>query len=197
MDDIVLTVNSQETIDKVLHSLGRTFAIKDIDIKPVSSPMAPNTHLARGDSAIFNNPVKYRQVVGALRYVTLSRPDISLRSTKCVSSCNSLLITLAKRILRYLPRTTDFCLRFQLDSGTCIHAYTYSTYNSLIGFSDADWAGCPDDRRSTRGYDIYLGSNLVSWFARKQKTVSRSLTELEYKALADTVATYVGARFIV
>ena len=56
----------------------------------------------------------------------------------------------------------------------------------VSAFSDADWAGCLDDRRSTGGFVVFLGSNLVSWTARKQATVSRSSTEAEYKALANT-----------
>ncbi|XP_071692029.1 uncharacterized mitochondrial protein AtMg00810-like [Rutidosis leptorrhynchoides] len=117
--------------------------------------MTTNTKLALSDSATIDNPVQYRQIVGALQYVTLSRPDITFAVNKVL-----------------------------------LHAYTDSAYNLLTSFSDADtdWAGCPDDRRSTRGYAIYLGSNLVSWSAQKQKTISRSLTESEYKALADTVA---------
>jgi hypothetical protein len=59
----------------------------------------------------------------------------------------------------------------------------------VSGFSDADWAGCIDDDRSTGGFIIFLGSNLVSWSARKQPTVLRSSTEAEYKAIANvTVA---------
>ena len=58
----------------------------------------------------------------------------------------------------------------------------------MRSFSDADWAGSVDDRRSTTGACIFFGPNLLTWTAKKQSTVSRSSTEVEYRALAHMAA---------
>ncbi|TQD92916.1 hypothetical protein C1H46_021396 [Malus baccata] len=84
--------------------------------------------------------------------------------------------TAVKRILRYLKGTVDVGL-------------TYSRGDwDLHAFSDADWAGDPNDRRSTTGLVVFLGNNPISWSFKKQQTVSRSSTEAEYRALSSTTA---------
>ncbi|KAJ0467966.1 putative RNA-directed DNA polymerase [Helianthus annuus] len=156
--------------------------------KPVPSPMTTSSNLSLSDSPPHDNPVQYRQMVGALQYVTLSRLDLAFAVNKVCQFMQAPTTnhwSAVKRILRYLQGTINHGLLLRHDSGSLLHAYTDA---QLTAFSDADWAGCPDDRRSTGGFAIYLGRNLVSWAARKQKTVSRSSTESEYKALADTVA---------
>ncbi|GAB2300037.1 hypothetical protein Dimus_038598 [Dionaea muscipula] len=81
----------------------------------------------------------------------------------------------AKRILRYLKGTIDLGLLIQAGKPLAVRA-----------FSDADWAGCPDTRRSITGFAIFLGPNLISWGSKKQATVSRSSAEAEYRAIAVT-----------
>ena len=85
--------------------------------------------------------------------------------------------TAVKHLLRYLKHTLWYTLYFSFDNTISLHC-----------FSDSDWEGCPDTRRSTSGYGIYLGNSLISWSAKKQNTVARSSSESEYKALANTTA---------
>lgn len=68
--------------------------------------------------------------------------------------------------------------------------------NQLHAYTDADWAGCPYDRRSTGRYTIYLGTNLISWAVKKQHTVARSSTEAKYRAIGDTAVEVVWLRFL-
>jgi hypothetical protein len=84
--------------------------------------------------------------------------------------------TLVKRILRYIKGTTGHGLRI-----------TASPSLELIGYSDADWVGCPDTRWSTSGYCVYLGDSLISWSSKRQPTISRSSAEAEYRAVVNVV----------
>lgn len=84
--------------------------------------------------------------------------------------------TAAKRILCYLNHTRHHGLFFSVSSSFTLSAFSY-----------VDWAGCPDDRRSTRGFCIYFSSHLLSWGSKKHPTVARSSIEAGYKAIANTV----------
>jgi hypothetical protein len=86
-------------------------------------------------------------------------------------------LTAMKRILRYLRGTPDYGLLLRR-----------SRYTDLAVYTDADWAGCPDTHRSTSGYAVFLGDNLVSWSAKWQTVVSRSSAKAEYRAVANGVA---------
>ena len=211
VDDILLTGNSASHLLKLIADLGRFFSMKDLGrlhyflgleaiftaqglsltqtkyaldllqrtnmshAKPCSSPAASGKKLAMFDGDPLPDPTEYRSVVGALQYLTLTRPDLSFavnQACQYMHCPTTTHWTAVKRILRYIKGTFDHGIFFQPGS-LCLEA-----------FSDADYAGSPDDRRSTGGYCVYLGANLISWSAKKQSTVSRSSTESEYRQLA-------------
>jgi Reverse transcriptase (RNA-dependent DNA polymerase) len=125
-----------------------------INAKPVSSPMAYGTILTQEGSTPCSNPHLYRSIVGSLQYATLTRPEIAFSVNKLsqfMHQPTELHWLAVKRVLRYLCGTLQLGLQISRKSTSQIHAY-----------SDADWAGSTDDRKSTSGFSIFLGSNLVS-----------------------------------
>jgi hypothetical protein len=153
---------------------------KMADAKPICTLMATSTHLSTYDGETFSDPTLYRNTVGALKYLAITRPDIAFTVNRLSQFMHNPLLAhwqSTKRLMRYLKQTVDFGLKIQK-----------SNSNSLQAFSDVDWAGCRDDRRSTGGYCIFLGKNLISWSCKKQATVAWSSTEAEYKALANAAA---------
>ncbi|XP_019189506.1 PREDICTED: uncharacterized protein LOC109183902 [Ipomoea nil] len=149
------------------------------DCKPLATPAAL-TQPVTSSTEDFDNPTQYRRLVGALQYLTITRPDLSYavnRLSQFMHTPTADHWALLKRVLRYVKGTATHGLRLTTSVSADIHAY-----------SDSDWAGCPIDRKSTSGYAVFLGTNLVSWVSHKQRTVARSSTEAEYKGLADVAA---------
>jgi histone deacetylase 1/2 len=218
VDDIIVASSSQEATTRLLSNLKKDFALKDlgelhyflgmevnkvrdgiilsqdryasdllakvnmVNCKPVCTPLSTSEKLSayKGTHLGPSDAKNYRSVVGALQYLTLTRPDISFAVNKVCQFLHAptdIHWMTVKRILRYVRQDTKIGLKFTKCSSMLIS-----------GFSDSDWAGSLDDRRSTGGYAIFLGSNLISWSARKQPTVSRSSTEAEYKAIANATA---------
>jgi hypothetical protein len=116
------------------------------------TPVDTKPKLSSVDGELAPDPTQYRSIAGALQYLTLTRPDIAYAQI-CLHmhASRDTHWGLVKRLLRYLRGTIDHGLVLHGGSSTDIAAY-----------SDADWAGCPDTRRSTSGYCIFLGSSLIS-----------------------------------
>ncbi|XP_071688698.1 uncharacterized mitochondrial protein AtMg00810-like [Rutidosis leptorrhynchoides] len=126
------------------------------------------------------NPTLYRSLAEALQYLTFTRPDIAYAVQQIclfMHDPREQHFSALKRILRYIQGTLDLGLQLFASSTT-----------SLTAYSDADWAGCPTTRRSTSGYCVFLGNNLLSWSSKRQLTPSRSSAEAEYRGNANAVA---------
>jgi hypothetical protein len=217
VDDIIVASSSSDATKALLSDLEKEFALKDlgdlhyflgIEVKKVKdglvltqqryasdilsrsgmskckaadTPLSSTEKLSAHDGHVLgpSDATKYRSLVGALQYLTLTRPDLCFAVNKVCQYLHSPTTThwsAAKRILRYVQGSLNL-----LKVGN-------SKTMEVSAFSDADWAGCVDDRRLTGGFAVFLGKNLISWSARKQPTVSRSSTEAEYKSLANATA---------
>ncbi|XP_031266314.1 secreted RxLR effector protein 161-like [Pistacia vera] len=148
------------------------------DAHACSTPMVVGTKLFLADNNIFEHPSLYKSTIGALQYLTLTRPDLSFPINKLsqfLSAPTDLQWQACKRILRYVKGTLDYGLHFQSAHPLTIECYV-----------DADWGSNLEDRRSTSGCCVYMDPNLIQWSSRKQKVEALSSTEDEYTALAQT-----------
>ncbi|KAJ0511512.1 putative RNA-directed DNA polymerase [Helianthus annuus] len=217
VDDIILTASSDTLLHDIIKTLTTEFKMTDLgdlhhflriviqkqgnglflsqatydadilssanmtNCKPVSTPVEVVSKLSATDGHVFSDGSLYRNLVGALQYLTITRPDDISYAVQQVClfmhAPREPHFQFLKRILRYLKGT--------LPQGLLISP---SPTAQLTAYSDADWGGCPDSRRSTSGYCVYLGANLISWSSKRQSTISRSSAETDYRGVANTVA---------
>lgn len=216
VDDIILTTSSDTLRHSIIGLLAKEFAMKDLgplnyffgiavtrhqqglflcqskyaqDIieracmsscKPSPTPVDTKGKLSATSGKPYSDPTHYRSLAGALQYLTFTRPDISYSVQQiCLRMYDPREehMTALKRILRYIQGTLHYGL----------HLYK-SQVSILVSYTDADWGGCPDTRRSTSGYCVYLGDNLISWSSKRQPTHSRSSAEAEYRGVANVVS---------
>ena len=226
VDDIIVASSTPAAVTSLLQQLRGDFALKDLGdlhyflgievkkthdgitlsqvrytkdllkrvgmsaCKGVTSPMSSSEKLSALEGVALqpDDVTRYRSIVGTLQYLTMTRPDISYAVNKVcqyLHAPTSLHWAAVKRIIRYLRHSMDLGMKIQRSSSLLVSA-----------FSDADWAGCSDDRRSTGGFAVFFGPNLISWSARKQATVSRSSTEAEYKSLANATAEIIWVQSV-
>jgi hypothetical protein len=211
VDDIVITGDDEEEIKCLKENLGRAFEVKDLGplryflgiefarspkgivisqrkyvldllaetgmlgCRPCSTPIDKN-HQINAESGDSVDKETYQRLVGRLIYLCHTRPDISYAVSvvsRYMHDPRTGHMEAVYRILRYLKGTPGRGIWFRKNG-----------HLNLEGYCDADWASSRDDRRSTSGYCVFVGGNLVSWRSKKQVVVARSTAEAEYRAMA-------------
>ncbi|XP_058759141.1 secreted RxLR effector protein 161-like [Vicia villosa] len=156
------------------------------DANPVDTSMECGSKLSKHENGEIVDPTLYKSLVGSLHYLTSTRPDI-LYAVGVVSRYMEAPTTThfkeAKRILRYIKGTTNFDL----------HYFSSNNYE-IVGYSDSDWSGDLDDRKSTTGFVFFTGDTAFTWMLKKQPIVTLSTCETEYNAATSCVCHAIWLR---
>jgi hypothetical protein len=158
-----------------------------VNCKPSPTPIEQN-HRMLADSGDPVDKHQYQRLVGRLIYLSHTRPDIAYAVSivsRYMHDPRSSHWDSALRILRYLKSCPGKGILFSNNGHLKVEGYT-----------DADWAGCLDDRKSTSGYCVFVGGNLVSWRSKKQSVVARSTAEAEFRSMASGLCELMWLRIL-
>ena len=145
--------------------------IGKLGVKPHNSSMVLGVHLTKEGKA-FEDPERYRRLVGKLNYRIVSHPNIAHSVSVVSQYMSSPAIdhwVAVEQILCYLKGAPGRGI-----------VYSNHGHNRLECFTDADWVGSKEDMRFISGYCVFVGGNIVSWKSKKQSVVSRSSAESKY-----------------
>nr|GEY57559.1 uncharacterized mitochondrial protein AtMg00810-like [Tanacetum cinerariifolium] len=137
--------------------------------------MEPKLNLSKDEEGELVDPTEYRSIVGALRYLTHTRPDLSFTVgvvSRFMERPTVKHLQAVKGILRYIKGTLNYGLRYTRGESKV----------TLTGFSDSDFGKDMNDGKSTGGTTFYMNGNLVTWASQKQRSVALSLCEAEFMA---------------
>lgn len=159
-----------------------------VDCNPVQNPIVSSVKLTKDAEGEKIDCTYYKQLIGNLMYLFATRLDMMYAITiisRFMEAPKEFHFAVAKRVLRYLRGTTNYGL-----------FYKKSESDQLVGFSDSDYAGDLEDRKSTSCYVFMLSSGAISWSSKKQQVVALSTTEVEFIATASCACQGVWLRRI-
>ncbi|GAU27144.1 hypothetical protein TSUD_104530 [Trifolium subterraneum] len=140
----------------------------------LSSPIVPGCKLVKDEKGKAEDATHYKQMIGSLMYLLATRPDLTYSvclAARYMERPTEMHYATAKRVLRYVKGTLNYGIWYKAIKGDGLN---------LIRWTDSDYAGDHDDRKSTSGYAFTLGTGVISWSSKKQPIVTLSTTEAEF-----------------
>ncbi|GKE00420.1 ribonuclease H-like domain-containing protein [Tanacetum coccineum] len=176
VDDIILTASSTRLLQQIISSLHSEFAMTDLG----SLNYFLSISAQRTSSSLFLTQTKYATEILEQAHMLNYNPCKTPVSTESKLGPDGDPVE-NPSLFRSLAGALQYLTFTRTDLSYAVQQILYaSTTSQLNAYSDADWAGCPSTRRSTSGYCVFLGDNLISWSSKRQHVISRSSAEAEY-----------------